>query len=358
MKKLYMFLLLGLAICLSGCADSGIESGNGTVDDVQQFLSGEALNNESNETVQGEEQDIANGVIEQVPVNMTDETVTIKWNGERLSRASACRGTRMYFSQWAGEDRNSALYEMNIGEVALQQSALQIPEGMDVKAMTEDSTGHLHLLLRPASKNAETFTSLIREIDIEGNIVQDVDISEAINERYVLWQAFFVDSKGNYYIKDLEYMICISNEGKFLWEMNNRLLGISRSYAAVAVEDAVYMSYQKNDVTYIGKVNPADGSLEEEYSFTEIVDSDPIMVMGQGTDSDLLLYGSNSGVWAWNSDGNELEKRADLSEAQLPYNETIVTRMFLRDGRLLLVKNVSEGNELTGITYQYISGGR
>lgn len=97
-----------------------------------------------------------------------------------------------------------------------------------------------------------------------------------------------MDSKGNYYIKDLDYMICISNEGKFLWEMNNRLLGISRSYAAVAVEDAVYMSYQKNDVTYIGKVNPADVSLKEEYSFTEIPGSDPIMVMGQGTDRNHL----------------------------------------------------------------------
>lgn len=359
MKRKSMFLLLFLTICLSGCADSSEEFGQSTVVDVQQLLLGEDLNNESGETTHLEEQpDIATQAMEQVPVNTTDETVAIKWNGERLSRAAASVGTKMYFSQWAGEERSPVLYEMSIGEDSLLESRVEIPEGMDVKAMAEDSTGGLHLLLRSSSKNSEAFASLIRELDREGNMIQDVDISEAIKDRYVLTQAFFVDSKGNYYIKDLDNMICISNDGISLWEMNNRSLGINRSYAAAAVGDSVYMSYQKNETTYIGEVNPTDGGLEAEYPLPKIAAEDPIMVMEQGTDSDLLLYGSGSGIWAWNRNGSEPEKRADISEAGLSYNETIVARIFLKDGRLLLVKNVSEGNELAGITYQYISGGR
>ncbi len=358
MNKKRILLALGLAICLSGCSGNNPEPGQAAGSVVPPVQSEEMVS-ASTETVQGEtKQEAAAQETEKIPVNTAEEAGAMNWNGERLSRASACLGNKIYFSQWAREGRESILYEMNIGEASLRQSALEIPEGMEIQALAADDTGHLHLLLRTAPGDSETFTSIIRELDADGNTVNDVDISEAIGKRYTLWQAFVVDSEGNYYIKDLDYMMCISREGKSLWEMDNRSMGIGRSYAAAVANGVVYMSYQKDDITYIGEINPADGTLPEEYPLAEIESTDPILVMGQGTDSELLLYGSSSGVWAWNSDENRLENRGEASEANLPYNETIVLRRFLSDGRLLLVKNLSEGNELTGMTYQYLPGGK
>ena len=153
-------------------------------------------------------------------------------------------------------------------------------------------------------------------------------------------------------------MIRIGKDGKVLWEMDNQSMGISRSYAAEAVEDIIYISYQKDGITCIGEVSSADGSLCKEYPLAGISDSDPVMTMKQGTDSTLLLYGSSSGIWAWTPDGNRIEKRADIKEAQLPYDEIIVARKFLSDGRLLLVKHILDNDNLAGITCQYIPGGR
>lgn len=356
MKKKFMLPLFGILICLSGCG--GIE--HSVTEETKQFLpeKDEAVY-ESCVPTSGQEE--TNTIVpdrELVPINTTDEEIPVEWCGERLSRASACLGSTMYFSQWAGEDTNSALYEMNIGEASLQPSEIQIPEGMEIKAMAGDSKGHLHALIRPAAKASDKAYGLIRELDKEGNVIRDVDVSEAINGRYVLWQAFIVDSNGNYYIKDLDYLLCISKEGQPLWEMNNRSLEISRSYAMAAVDDSVYMTYQRNGVTYIGEINTADGSIGEEYVLPEITENDSVLIMDRGTDSDLLLYANNSGIWSWNHDGSMLENRANRSEAQLPYSEVIVARMFLRDGRLLLVKNVSDGDEMVGITFQYISGGK
>ncbi len=360
----HIFLLFMLLICLCGCAGKNTVRNSHAVNDAH-ILSGEddavnrASGHESTESAPYKTPpEQVNDAPKPVPVNTAAETITIDWNGESLSRAVACPGNKMYFSQWEFENRKSALYEMNIGENSLLPSDLPVPEGMEVKAMAEDNAGHLHLLLRPSSGQPETSVSLIREIDRTGGIVRDVDISEAVKGRYVLWQAFLADSSGNYYIKDLDYMIRIGKDGKVLWEMDNQSMGISRSYAAEAVEDIIYISYQKDGITCIGEVSSADGSLCKEYPLAGISDSDPVMTMKQGTDSTLLLYGSSSGIWAWTPDGNRIEKRADIKEAQLPYDEIIVARKFLSDGRLLLVKHILDNDNLAGITCQYIPGGR
>ena len=101
-----------------------------------------------------------------------------------------------------------------------------------------------------------------------------------------------------------------------------------------------------------------DGTIVEEYLLVELESRDQILAIGPGTDSDLLLYGSISGIWAWNKENNELENRYALSEADISYDEYVVIRAFLEDGRLLLVENVSEAGELTGRIYKYIPAGR
>lgn len=188
--------------------------------------------------------------------------------------------------------------------------------------------------------------------------MKDLNISDILGQRYVILQGFFVDSEGKYYLKDTDYMICFDSDGNTMWETDNRALGINKSYAAVCVDDVVYLSCQKNDCTYITEIDSQNRLPTEEYLLEEIGSQDIILAMDQGTDSDLLLYGAVSGIWAWNREASRLENRVSGSELNVPYGETVIARKFLPDGRLLLVKNVSEGDNLTGVTFQYIPAGK
>lgn len=345
-----------VAFILTGCSMSGVDHGNEQIVELN-IQSIEDVSDMTGAVEEESEQEVVENVIEEIPINTMEETVQMDWTGEKLSRAFVSIGEKMYFSQWEKDGQEAVLYEMNIGENCLRKSEVETIKNMEVQMMARDMDGHIHLLMRSTINTSEDMESIIREIDGDGNIVRDIDISHTIKNRFYLWNTFLVDHAGNYYIKDLDYMICLDKSGEKIWEMDNRAEGIKRSFAATIVEEKVYLAFQKEDINYIGEIDSKTGLLRAEYPLAELGSDDRILTMKAGTDSELLIYGGNSGIWTWNSNDGRMEHRAVMSESDVPYSEYIVLRSFLDDGRLLLVKNISEGDIHIGITHHYIPGG-
>lgn len=294
---------------------------------------------------------------EQAEVNTQAQTVELTGQDFYPAKAFGCNAEKLLMCQWNREGREPALFEMEVGTDLLQKQQIDIPEDWNIHGIVSDREGHSYILLRSPWKE-EGMLSVIREYD--GNsLINEMDISDALGSKMGICEGFLRDGNGNFYIKGMEGGMFLSAEGKFLWESRNDLQEIRDSYAAAIGKDGnVYITYVKEDASYIGQINPENGSVEKEYALEGIGTDDRILALAQGTDSDFLLYGVASGIWTYDLESGCTEKRVDRSESNLPYNEYIIIRAFLRDGRFLLVKNVSENDRLTGQIWEYIPAGR
>ncbi len=294
---------------------------------------------------------------EQAEVNTQAQTVELTGQDFYPAKAFGCNAEKLLMCQWNREGREAALFEMEVGTDLLQKQQIDIPEDWNIHGIVSDREGHSYILLRSPWKE-EGMLSVIREYD--GNsLINEMDISDALGSKMGICEGFLRDGNGNFYIKGMEGGMFLSAEGKFLWESRNDLQEIRDSYAAAIGKDGnVYITYVKEDASYIGQINPENGSVEKEYALEGIGTDDRILALAQGTDSDFLLYGVASGIWTYDLESGCTEKRVDRSESNLPYNEYIIIRAFLRDGRFLLVKNVSENDRLTGQIWEYIPAGR
>lgn len=294
---------------------------------------------------------------EQAEVNTQAQTVELSGQGFHPAKAFGCNAEKLLMCQWNREGREAALFEMEVGTDLLQKQQIDIPEDWNIHGIVSDREGHSYILLRSPWKE-EGMLSVIREYD-ENSLINEMDISDALGSKMGICEEFLKDENGNFYIKGMEGGMYLSAEGKFLWESRNDLQEIRDSYAAAIGKDGnVYVTYVKEDTSYIGQVSPENGSIEKEYALEGIGTDDRILALAQGTDSDFLLYGVASGIWTYDLESGCTEKRVDRSESNLPYNEYIIIRAFLRDGRFLLVKNVSENNRITGQIWEYIPAGR
>jgi hypothetical protein len=294
---------------------------------------------------------------EQVEVNTQAQTVELSGQDFYPAKAFGCNAEKLLMCQWNREGREAALFEMEVGTDLLQKQQIDIPEDWNIHGIVSDREGHSYILLRSPWKE-EGMLSVIREYD--GNsLINEMDISDALGSKMGICEGFLRDGNGNFYIKGMEGGMYLSAEGKFLWESRNDLQEIRDSYAAAIGKDGnVYITYVKEDTSYIGRVSTENGSIEKEYALEGIGTDDRILALAQGTDSDFLLYSVASGIWTFDLESGCTEKRVDRSESSLPYNEYIIIRAFLRDGRFLLVKNVSENDRLTGQIWEYIPAGR
>lgn len=294
---------------------------------------------------------------EQAEVNTQAQIVELTGQDFYPAKAFGCSAEKLLMCQWNREGREAALFEMEVGTDLLQKQQIDIPEDWNIHGIVSDREGHSYILLRSPWKE-EGMLSVIREYD--GNsLINEMDISDALGSKMGICEGFLRDGNGNFYIKGMEGGMYLSAEGKFLWESRNDLQEIRDSYAAAIGKDGnVYITYVKADASYIGQVSPENGSIEKEYVLEGIGTDDRILALAQGTDSDFLLYGVASGIWTFDLESGCTEKRIDRSESNLPYNEYIIIRAFLRDGRFLLVKNVSENDRLTGQIWEYIPAGR
>ncbi len=294
---------------------------------------------------------------EQAEVNTQAQTVELSGQDFYPAKAFGCNAEKLLMCQWNREGREAALFEMEVGTDLLQKQQIDIPEDWNIHGIVSDREGHSYILLRSPWKE-EGMLSVIREYD--GNsLINEMDISDALGSKMGICEGFLRDGNGNFYIKGMEGGMYLSAEGKFLWESRNDLQEIRDSYAAAIGKDGnVYITYVKEDTSYIGRVSTENGSIEKEYALEGIGTDDRILALAQGTDSDFLLYSVASGIWTFDMESGCTEKRVDRSESSLPYNEYIIIRAFLRDGRFLLVKNVSENDRLTGQIWEYIPAGR
>lgn len=343
MKK--TLILLALAVCICSCGKNDITDKNEKIEQNEEI-------NEYNENLETEsivEETKSEKIV--LPLNTTEETVVAEWNGERLAKAFAAVGSEMYFCQWEKDGKKATLYKIEIGQAKLQEVDVDIPEEMNIYAMTSDVYNNLHILFRTKVSSDDEVKSIIRTLDDEGEFIGDLDISEAIQGEISLHQAFEADAKGNFYITGLWDTMGIDSDGNRMWMIENRMLGIGDTYTAVlGADEKLYMPYEKEDNLYLGKFDTINGNLETEYILSDVDSNDRILAMGQDRDEGLVLYSNVSGIWRWNVDADGMIHLKEVSETNLPENEYILIRAFLADGRLLLMKNVDDDGRI----YQYI----
>lgn len=266
-------------------------------------------------------------------------------NGVMKNNLFAAVGEKMYFSRKAQDDTKAKIYQMKMEQDILMETDIEIPEEMSVSAMASDGYGKLYIFLRGDN------ISMIKIVDADDNEVNEVDVTEALGTEISMCQSLAVDSYGNFYITGLWATIGISAEGEKLWLVKNSDIGLGDTFTSiVGWDDMLYIPYDKENNMWIGKINTQDGSIIKEYLLDDMSYEDKILAMGLGNEEEILLYSSVSGVWKWAENNSLLEEIKEISEKNLAYNENIIIRSFLPDGRLLIVKNVDENKRI----YQYI----
>ena len=354
-RKMQLILIIILAIYLfTGCQNNKEEH---VKDDK------EAVIIEENQTIvedissdQGEELVAATTL----DVNMTSQTLVSDWDGLRLQpNKFTSIGSALFFYHFSEEDGTSSLYQGTIGELELKKFPLDIPEGSYLSGITSDHMGMLSLLMKSPASEGNQASYALKKVDITGAVIEEYDITEWMEEYDTIITNLFIDKNGTYLIRGINTTLCFDpNESKF-WEITDETLGIENTYGITNGKDgSLIMSYQREGLTYIGKADLYHGVMEEEYLLEDIKSSDRILAISQGTDTDLLIYGTQSGCWAWSFESKNLEQRFEMTEANLAYNEYILIRAFLEDGRLFMVKNISDENTISERHYDYLPVGK
>lgn len=354
-RKMQLILIIILAIYLfTGCQNNKEEHVN---DDE------EAVIIEENQTIvedissdQGEELVAATTL----DVNITSQTLVSDWDGLRLQpNKFTSIGSTLFFYHFSEEDGTSSLYQGTIGELELKKFPLDIPKGSYLSGITSDHMGMLSLLMKSPASEGNQASYALKKVDITGAVIEEYDITEWMEEYDTIITNLFIDKNGTYLIRGINTTLCFDpNESKF-WEITDETLGIENTYGITNGKDgSLIMSYQREGLTYIGKADLYHGVMEEEYLLEDIKSSDRILAISQGTDTDLLIYGTQSGCWSWSFESKNLEQRFEMTEANLAYNEYILIRAFLEDGRFFMVKNISDENTISERHYDYLPVGK
>ncbi len=354
-KTIPMSLIMICTFIMCGCGTESTkenESDNTTVEIIEDRISEESPE-EDGKSVEGHEADQKT-----IAVNTTEETIVLDSQGVHFAKACGTDDKNIYLCQWEREGRTAALFQLGMGSDSIQKMNIEIPDKMDVHGIFPNIEGHIYLFLQ-SSVTTENVTSIIREYDEECNLVGELDISNAIGGKMAVIQTFLVDSEENFYIKGMAEAICISRSGECLWESKDATQGIGDSYAATIGKDGnVYITYKRDNISYMGRINPHDGTIAEEYPLNGLRENEQILAIRKGTDSDFLIYSGISGIWIWNVSDESVESRKVMSESEVSAGEYILIRTFLEDGRFLLIENISEGDVITKHLFRYIPAGK
>ncbi len=357
-KKIQVIIFVLVVIVswnLTGCGRNKMSSEN--MQKSEALIPNNAETTHATETAGQTEETVTPTEERIVNVSTEEQEITLKNTDFHPAKAFGSNGEYIFLTQWKDEERKAAFYEMKIGSELLQETGVEIPTDMNVYGITTDQKEHHYVLMRSSYEEGGR-RSCIREYEGD-NLLGEIDISQVMENMAGVNGNFLVDETGNFYIRGLGGSMYLSEKGEFLWESKNDLQEIKDSYAITLGKDGnIYITYIRDDTTYLGQVNKKDGTIEKEYILDGISSDDRILAVGQGTDSDFLLYGTASGIWAFDCESTHLEKRRDMTEGNLPLDEYIIIRAFLPDGRLLIVKNVSENGEIVEQTLQYIPAGK
>lgn len=254
-------------------------------------------------------------------------------------------GNSQLFRAAASEDKvymgnSSELYQIDAGSGSLAQMDIQAPEGMNFSIMATDVQGNLCVLLIQEGLDRGNYGSIqLWKIAPDGNVLNKLDMTTLGTEKLMIPQALAVDKDGNYYVSSMH--TAENNQKIYVLNRNGSLLSTiegpdkhSDTRALGRGKDGrVYGVMMKGEdwIPCIVTFDVIKGSIADEYEDILPRDIGAYMRVSAGTDTDLLI-GGTEGIYSYNLGDAEAKRTAALYD--LPNGAAV---SILPDGRAVFI---------------------
>lgn len=364
-------VMFGCLVLLSGCGqgdDSVAPTSGSSVDEVVEpnavKADEESAENANEKPADKDEEkddshEASKALPEQIKVPVNTEAVEISYLSEddidllRAVHRCVSDGENIYLAY-----NEPDIFVMPIGADKHSPANIDNPEGMKVCNVAMDIQGRLHLLMAGQSYEEWFIWRLNEEYQVE----EFLDISAYFETKHIpIW--FLIDKDGTYYLQwNIERNgIVVDSEGALKHELTPQSLGIGWIYeAAVGKDGRISLLYcGEDDKLVMGELDVEKGSIKGDASTLSFPGDETFSAMSAGTDTNLLLFSPNSGVWAYDKEQELLENRVPLTDLGLRKDMEYWPLTFLQDGRLLMMgKAVNADAEGTELIIKYIPAGR
>lgn len=232
---------------------------------------------------------------------------------------------------------------MPVGADEHTRANIDNPDGMVICHIAIDIYGKIHLIV--AGNNFDEW--YIWRLNESNQVEEVIDISDYFEIKQVPhW--FLVDKDGNYYLQWVLSRdgVIVDSEGALKHRFTMESLDTRWTYeAAVGKDGLIYVVYNDGDEKVrIGEFDVESCSIIKEDSPLYFSRDEIFNEMSRGTDTNLLLFSRESGIWAYDHEKGVLENRVSLSDMGVAHGDSdSYPFTFLPDGRLLMLERCENG---------------
>lgn len=299
-------------------------------------------------------------------VKVSTEEVTVVYTGNIKLSPDFCTANDeyLYFFELA-DDGIETLCRMKLGSSDIERIAFTLPLRMEVTSLLSDVYNRIHVSTKERLAMVETGADrefAVYVLDNNGNELSFVDISKHIINDETPPFIRSIDREGNYYItaaeKDADLLI-VNAKGSLLSQIQYEKCGYEQLESMGRGRDGrVYAILSKDKESIVVVFDENEGAIYEEYY--DILPDGEIWhrFLGAGTDTELLVYSRELGVYACDPKEGVWEYRI-ASEPREEEQKATRIREFLSDGRFLRAEMIRNDNlAVTEVRFFYLPAGR
>lgn len=281
---------------------------------------------------------------------------TVKYEGEAFIKSIFGVGADMLYVCGIDENEEYFIGGMRQEGTEFMRFDIEIPNNMRMFNMAVDNQGKCHALWMSTEKeffNGEQFETITYEksyitiINANGELEGTIDVAEVFQGEQYRPYCFVIDTEGNYYLESKNKVIMLDSNGRLKTRVscNGTIDGIGCGKSGT-----IYCTYHEEDGTdRIGKI---EQDLLVDCNVTLPACAAIYSRITSGSDSEIVIYNLDSGIYTYDSESNSVEQRKAAEE--LPVQGQDVSGYgFLGDGRLCLLTQ-NDGEKV----FYYIPTGR
>lgn len=267
------------------------------------------------------------------------ETAVVPYVGEAFVKSVFAVGDDMLYLCGIKSDGAYFLGCMEEEQDVFQEFEIPVEDGMRVINMTVDRQGNCHILwtsVEQVTLNGQVFDSisyeksLITVVNPDGELEQEIDVTDVFASGYTRTYCVAVDEAGNYYLENGNTLVEIRADGTLgnVVSCDGEIEGVG-----IGKSGTVYCVYYTGD----GEITLAKLEESSVVSCGITLPYADALYSGvySGADAELLLYSKSGGIYAY--DGNALEERVPSTE--MPVEEqNIAGYGAMADGRICILE--------------------
>lgn len=294
-------------------------------------------------------------------VVLSTEEKEVVYNGDVSFTSDAFAANAEYlFLYQSSASGEKGLYRMAIGSDRMDKMNIAIPQDKEVYGMVSDGEGQLHLILKTKQEETTRYFE-IWKISQEGELAGQIDITPHVSQSTSPPWLWAIDQQGNYYLRiDLPNadVILIDRKGSVVQEITFEDLGCEISSMGRGRDGKVYAILSETARDVLGVIDADTGNVQRINESVLPEGQRWNRTLGAGTDTELLIYARELGLFACEPNTGKWEQRVGPEQPEEDKKVTGI-RYFLPDGRFLRIKIVNDGkgNREESI-FHYLAGGR